>query len=64
MFYHDTETDSIRGMLEETRTETRLSIQKHNDPMCYSRVSQNSAAQAMIEKACEVSKKNMKQQNW
>ena len=56
MFYHDTEADSLRGMIEEIRTESKLTIQKHDTPLCYTRVSQNSAAQAMIEKAYEVSK--------
>ena len=56
MFCFDEESDSLKGMFEEIRTESKVTFQKHKDSLCYSRVSSNTTAQAMIKKAEEITK--------
>lgn len=56
MFYLDEEHDVIKGMIEEVRTESKVTVQKHKDSSCYSNVSKNTTAQVMLKKAEEITK--------
>lgn len=56
MFYFDEEKDAIKGVFEEIRTDTKVTMQRHKDSSYYSRVSQNTMAQTMINKATEITK--------
>ena len=55
LFKLDENLDAITEMIEEIKTETKLTIQKFDNLISYTRASRNSAVQSMIEKAEEIS---------
>lgn len=57
MFFYDKEKDSLRGLIEEIKTKNKISLEKFNDSLSYCNVTENLSAQAMINKAIEISKK-------
>jgi len=52
-FYHDLDKDRLDGLVEETRTEDKVCIQRHKSIHCYDNVSNNTLAQNMLKKAVE-----------
>ena len=56
LFYLDKDKDELNGMIEELRTESKLTIQRHDCSGIYENVSKNSLAQAMINNAVEITK--------
>lgn len=51
LFYHDLENDRLDGIIEETKTENKFTVQKHLSVSCYDNVVGNTLAQSMIKKA-------------
>ena len=52
-FYHDLDKDRLDGLVEETRMEDKLCLQRHKSVHCYDNASDNSLAQNMIKEAKE-----------
>ena len=52
-FYHDLDNDRLDGLIEETRTEDKLCLQRHKSIHCYDNVKENSLALNMIKEAIE-----------
>lgn len=55
MFYHNSDTDCLEGVIEEFRANGRLILQKHPTGHYYSDLTNNSLAQGMVKKAVEIS---------
>lgn len=56
LFYYDVNSDKLEGLIEETKSNDKLVLQKHMSASCYNNAISNPLAVSLIRKAKEVTK--------